>query len=519
MSFEKSRCNFIKKTKLKDEQIMLDSVINNLGSGEMQKLIWINAFPQIDNIEPLTKEISVSGKASLEIIFLNEENKINITETNMPFLTKLINDNVSPSTKVSINATVNDINFNESNSKVSAIMNFSVDTTNVSELELINGGDENICLKEDEIISQSLIKDNCINFTEEFSIAINEQFDRILSICSDVVVKDVDCRDNFFVVQGEIITKVYYIVCGETEKICFVSSSETFKREIEAPSLTENGCVEVEANIKKENIKYEQEVDDNTCKVMITTQVDLCFKAYEEFRVPCAKDLYSVRNNMEIIHNSYEKTKMITPIYFESKIEGNISLSEKEPRIDKLIGVSKGNLKPTNQYIKDGEIVLEGIVSVEIAYLNDELQAINCVKRELPYVISEKIDVPSNYTICAKEVLCDVEVIARRGRELFLDAKIKAYVKVFGVEKDEVITDAIMGESLPVKEEAIEIYFGKVGDDIWEIAKELRTHPEVIIEQNLELVSPLLQNSNIVVYHQKNPNPTSLLLSKSKMEY
>ncbi|MDD2445274.1 MAG: DUF3794 domain-containing protein [Clostridia bacterium] len=519
MSFEKSRCNFIKKTKLKDEQIMLDSVINNLGSGEMQKLIWINAFPQIDNIEPLTKEVSISGKANLEIIFLNDENKISITESSIPFLTKFINDNVNPSTKVSINATVNDLSFNETNSKVSAIMNFSVDTTNISELELINGGDENICLKEDEIVSQSLLKDDCINFNEEFSITINEQFDRILSVCSDVIVKDVDCRDNFFVVQGEIITKVYYIVCGETEKICFVSNNEGFKREIEAPSLTENACVEIDANIKKENIKYEQEISDNTCKIIITAPIDLCFKAYEEFRVPCAKDLYSIRNNIEIINSAYEKTKIIPPIYFENKIEGNISLNEKEPRIDKLLGVSKGNLKPTNQYIKNGEIVLEGIVSVEIAYLNDELQAINCVRRELPYVISEKIDVSSGFKICAKEVLSDVDVIARRGRELFLDAKIKAYVKVFGVEKGEVITDAIMGEPLPAKEDAIEIYFGKTGDDLWEIAKELRTHPEVIIEQNPDLVSPLLQNSNIVIYYQKKPNPTSLLLAKNKIEY
>ncbi|MDD3231882.1 MAG: LysM domain-containing protein, partial [Clostridia bacterium] len=89
----------------------------------------------------------------------------------------------------------------------------------------------------------------------------------------------------------------------------------------------------------------------------------------------------------------------------------------------------------------------------------------------------------------------------------------------FGTEKGTVITDAIMGEPLPIKEEAIEIYFAKAGDNLWEIAKELRTQPDVIIEQNPDFVSPLLENKNIMIYHQKNTNPTSAILGKKTFDY
>lgn len=519
MSFEKSKCNFIKKSRLKDEQIMLDGAINSVSGGDFQKMLWTNACPQIDNMEPLTKEISVSGKVMIEAVFLDNENKVCTAETNLPFLTKFMNENISPATKVNINATVSDINFDEKSSRVSAVISFSVDIINVSELELLNGGDEHICLKEDEIISQKLLKDDCITFNEEQKIQITESFDRIISVCTDSVVKDITCQENFFTVQGEIITKVFYVMCGETEKIGSVSAVETFKREVEVASLSDSASVEIEIDIKKENLKFEQENSENGCNVIITVPINLCYKAYEEIKIACASDLFSLKNNLEIVCSDYEKTKIIPAMFFESKIEGSISLSEREPRIDKLLGVSKGTLKPTNQYIKDGEIVLEGIVSVNVMYLNDETQSIHSIKKELPYVISEKTEAPENFNICARLVLCDVDVIARRGRELFLDAKIKANVRFFGSEKGSIITDAIMGEPLPMKEEAIEIYFGRAGDVMWDIAKELRTRPEVIIEQNPEILSPLTENCNIIIYHQKNINPTSILLAKKNFDF
>jgi len=519
MSFEKSRCNFIKKSRLKGEQIMLDGAINSISGGDFQKMLWINACPQIDSVEPLTKEISVSGKAMIEAVFIDSENKVCTAETSLPFLTKFINENVNPTTKINLNATISDINFEESNSRVSSVINFDVDITSVNELELLNGGDENICLKEDEIVSQKLLKDDCITFNEEQKVTITESFDRIISVCTDVVIKDITCNANFFIVQGELLTKIFYVICGETERIISVSAVESFKREIEVGSLSENSSVEIEINVKKENLKFEQENIENGSNVIITVPLDLCFKAYEEIKIACASDLFSLKNNLEIVSNDYERTKIVSAMYFESKIEGSISLSEKEPRIDKLLGVSKGIIKPTNQYIKDGEIVLEGIVSVNVVYLNDETQTINCVKKDLPYIISEKTEVEASFNICARLVLCDVDVIARRGRELFLDAKIKASVRFFGALKGTLITDAIMGEPLPMKEEAIEIYFGKTGDKMWDIAKELRTRPEVIVEQNPEINSPLSENCNIIIYHQKNVNPTSILLAKKNIEY
>ena len=519
MSFEKSKCNFIKKIKLRDEQIMLDSVISGTGSGDIKKIVWINAYPQIDTTEALTREISVSGKAVIEIVFLDEDNKICSAESALPFLTKFLNDSVKPSTKININAVMNDINFDERNAKISAVINFSIDITNMDEIELLNGGDDNICLKEDEIISQNLVKDDCITFNEELKLAINESFDKILSVNSDVVIKDIDCRNNFFVIQGEIITKIFYVVCGEIDQICFVSSTENFKREIETPALSNKARVEVEAIIKKENLKYETDNDGTTCNIIVNAPITLCFNVYDEINIPCATDLYSLKNNLDIVTGSFENTNIMSSLYFESRVEGSISLGDSEPRIDKMLGFSKGNSKITNQYIKDGEIVLEGIVGVDIMYLNDELQKINCVRKEIPFVVYEKTDAPKDFNICSRIVLCDVEVVARRGRELFIDAKIKANIRFFGSEKGTVITDAIMGEPLPIKEEAIEIYFAKAGDNLWEIAKELRTQPNVIIEQNPDFVNPLLENKNIIIYHQKNTNTSAAILGKKFFDY
>ena len=502
MSFEKSKCNYINKTKLKDEQIMLDCAMNLDNNGELSKILWINVYPQIDTVEPLTKEVGYSGKAIFEVVFLDTENKIRTAENTVPFLNKFINENIQPSSKINITPSVVEANYIENYDKIQALINLEATVYNCSNIEILNGGDEDICIKEEEIVSHSLVKDDCLSFNEELAYSVNEKYDRILSVCSNVIVKEITPEKDFFTVQGEIHTAIQYVTADETEKINKVIFTEPFKREIEVIGLTESSQVETIAFVKRDAYKFE--VDEETAKVVITAPITVCFKAFESLVMPYAIDLFSLKNNLEIVTNSYQKTMFLENDFFDKKVEGSTSLAENEPRIDKLIGFSGGVLKPTNQYLKNNEIFLEGIISFDVAYLNDEMGKITTLKKEIPYTISEKCNVPENAQVFTQQFLTDTEITSRRGREIFIDAKIKVFLTSSKDVSDAVITDVIMGEPLPPKEHAIEIYFGKSGDNIWDISKELKVQPQIIITQNPDVNLPLEQNENIVIYNQKN---------------
>mgnify|MGYP003300047506 CR=1 FL=1 len=144
------------------------------------------------------------------------------------------------------------------------------------------------------------------------------------------------------------------------------------------------------------------------------------FKAFDKMQVNVANDLFSITHALSVVTNSYSKTEMQTPEYFEAKVEGSISIEDTQPRIDKIIGFSNANLNVTNFYVQDGVFVVEGIVSFDIAYLNDEMGNVITTHIEIPFSINTKLQIDNDAVLFPQIDLADVEVTARRGREIYI---------------------------------------------------------------------------------------------------
>ena len=97
---EKNNCSFLCKRKLQDEQIIVETGFAPVG---LKKVLWVDAYVQIDNIEPLNREVSYSGKVVFDVVFLDEANNIQTESLTSPFLNKIINENISANSKVVIN--------------------------------------------------------------------------------------------------------------------------------------------------------------------------------------------------------------------------------------------------------------------------------------------------------------------------------------------------------------------------------------------------------------------------------
>ena len=218
----------------------------------------------------------------------------------------------------------------------------------------------------------------------------------------------------------------------------------------------------------------------------------------------CSSDIYSLTNNLELVTSSFQQIELENSEYFESKIEGGLTLSETQPRVDKILAVTSPYLISTNSYISDGEIVLEGIAYANVIYLNDEEMTTNSIQIEVPFKISEKTVASENYEIVANIILDNVDVIVKKGRELYFDAKVKAYVSYYRNKTEAVLSDAVEGDLLPAKEQAIEIYFGKQGNALWDIAKNLNISLETLKNQNPDVSEVLEENRNLIIYYQKN---------------
>ena len=174
-------------------------------------------------------------------------------------------------------------------------------------------------------------------------------------------------------------------------------------------------------------------------------------------------------------------------------------------RIDKYITTI--NIIPciSNFYIKDKNIYIEGTVSSNVIYLNDDNESIQSIQIEIPFVINKEVNVECDF-IDPNIYVYDIDVMVKRGREIYFDAKVKAFVNVVRKYNNELITKIESVSEIPNRNNAIEIYFAKEGESFWEIGKNLKIPTEMISSQNPELTDPLEKDQNIALYFQKGIN-------------
>ena len=499
MSVEKTKLDFFSKRRIEEEQVLVESILN---VPDAQKILWVEATAQVETVDAMTKEASFSGQVFLNAVYLDENKKIRATNIASPFLNKVICDGVTPDSRLQLVANIASCDFDESKSKVQCVVGVWGDVVTPQSAEIVCGGDASVCVKADDVTAQGLIRQDSVLFTQEITYPITDKMENILRVSSKVCLKEVIAGESMFTVSGEIATVIKYIEESEEgDKIQTLNFTEPFRREIEAKGLTENGIVEAFACVRQDAYKYELDKEAN--RVLIEVPILVAYRIYEMVALPRAVDVFCLTNNLGITTASVEKSNVENTEFFETKFEGSVQLDAAAPRIDKIMGFSNPNLVITGAEIDGEKIYLEGIVSFDLAYFNDELADVITIRQEIPFKISLKTenfgDQPTN--IVAQIV--DADVVSRRGREVLMDCKIKVQMAGKTDDVDAIISDVQFGEALPEKTHAIEIYFGKKGDDLWQIAKELKVQPEIITAQNPDLILPLEQSENIVIYNAK----------------
>ena len=162
------------------------------------------------------------------------------------------------------------------------------------------------------------------------------------------------------------------------------------------------------------------------------------------------------------------------------------------------------NLCVTNAFIKNGEINVEGITKTNVIYLNDETNSLHSVLIEVPFVVSERANVPcENAEVEVSAVLYDVDVVVKKGRDFYFDAKLKIKASYDCDQVGAVISSIAEEGDLEEKDCAIEVVFAKAGQSAWDIAKSLKVRETLITLQNPEVVFPLDKDENVIVYYQK----------------
>ena len=506
MSFEKNKFQVVKKKRLPKSEFNVECNIPL--ENEIGKIFSVCHSAQAENAEVINGVVNYSGTIDICVLYSTVDGEICTLNSSCPFSSKFEDSQISVGDKVGIKCEV--VNYSidsvtNSNIKINCTVEQSGVIISCQDVETIMPIDDEICTKKEEIYVNTFIGEASEVFTMDSEISIKEPVRKVILCESQVSVKNVEGGVNFVSVSGEVVNRILYLTENDRYETSFVT--ENFKEEIELEGVSQNSIVEAKAFVKHSQVKCDVVEQDRGVSIKINVPVSIKVCAYEEKQVSVIKDLYSQTEELEVSTSSFDMTKSLPADYFETKIDGNLTLDEDKPRIDKVLFVARTELSLSNAYIQNGEIFVEGVAKANVVYLNDEENSNNSVVVEVPFVVSDKTTAPcENPNISVSAILYDVDVVAKKGRELFFDGKLKVRVEYDCEEVSAVISSVETKGEMLERDCSVELVYAKSGTDSWDIAKQYRVSEEMVQIQNPEITFPLQEDTSIVLYFQKVKN-------------
>lgn len=497
----------MKKYKLTPEQMLLENNIT-IEVGEISKVLACFADVDIDRtVEAMNGEANVSGRVVLNVVYVTDGGEINNQNCISPFIYKLKNEVIDPGCKFNLFASVVGTEIDKINGnqlKVITTINFDgVVIKNVETKYLKDGGSGTYTLKVEQSVT-SHEKQICDKFEETLEAKVKGGVKKVLMTNVELAVREYTPGLNFVLAECELYARVLYVDGGETPEMQTIAITKSIKQEIEVDGINKESDVDLFPFIIKDGVGTELAEDGEETTITIKVPIMVCVNTYTKNNIFSVQDLYSTTNIIEVQNNETENCENCGAEYVDGKIEGNVVLSDNNPRIDKYLCTTNIKTTNSNYYVKDGTLTIEGVVSANVIYLNDELGEILSVEVEMPYIIDKKVDWGDDVILEPIVCICDVDVMVKRGREIFFDARAKAYVNITRPTTMRFIANVNSVGELGPKDSAIEVYFAKSGERVWDIAKGLKVSSEMICNQNPEITDPLEKDQNIAIYYQKN---------------
>lgn len=503
MAFESNNFQVAKKYRLPKGEFTVECSVPV--EGEIEKIFTISSDVTVGTNEVLTGSVNYTGDIETCIIYMLEGGEVGSTHTSCPFSSKFEDGNIQAGQRAVIRARVKSY-------KIGKVGNGSVNITYTLEqmgfvvankdVQTITSNDEDISLKREDMKVIHMIGDKCASICAEIPMTTREPIKKLLLCESQASVKDVEPGLNYVAVTGEIVTRVLYLTENDKFETAYVF--ENFREEIEIEGVTRDSSAEAFAFVRYNEVKAVVDNDEKGARVQISVPVDICAIAYNEVDVDVVADLYSTKNELGLTTTSFTMTKNLPSEVVEGKIEGNLVIEDDKPRVDKILFNGGNSVEITSTYQDDDMLKVEGIARTTVVYLNDEESSLNAVEIEIPFVLSDRTALPEGADICTSATITDVDVVVKKGRELFYDAKVKVIVRLNTDEVSAVISDVELRDEIPERDYAMEIVFGKEGQTLWDIAKNKNVKEAQVAEQNPDILFPLSEDKELILFYQNN---------------
>ncbi len=454
-----------------------------------------------EKIECASGKALYTGKLNVRVLYLDTDNMTNIVTDSQNITGSFVDPSISTDScaliknKNVVSNVLNKDTLLKINCDVtltpSIYLNLSMKNTSIN-LENM------VCKKTDlKVVTLSNVIDT--DFNHSINLETSNNVSKILTSNSMVNLNSIETNDGYFTIEGNISTSVIY----ETDKdgelmIEELSDTERFKTDITNPNITKSSILDIVLSLDDTNDNISKENDDENNIITITNKILVKGIESRESSIDTIVDLFSTQNEIETSFIKRETLTNSNLCFFDENVSNETTLNEDEPAIDKIISNSCINTEVTNTYFKNDTFTIEGVVSSNIIYI-DENKKCRSKLAEIPFVVNLNIDATENPLISVTPNVCDYKIRVKRGTIIELDYSLRFNVSIYNKQEQEILDNIKIGKGFDFSNYDYQIFIAKPEETLWDLSKRIKILPDDLTNLNPNLPSIMQGGERIII--------------------
>ena len=467
---------------------------------KIKNVLDINIFVFDIKTECGNGKAVVNGKIGMKVLYIDTDNITNTLTDSVPFSESYVNPSITNDCVMIFS--VEHISYNilsiEGNLKVNcesllkplAYMNLPLGNTN---------NYNNMIVKKSQMETSTINQYINTNFEYTTTFETKDSISKVLYHNAHFANTKTTCFDGYVVVEGKLYsTLVYETQVDDQYVIKELTDCFNLKTDVELSNVTNENILDAALVVDKFKETISTEVDDANNVITVVNNLKLEGVCLKNISIDIVDDLYSTENELELNYNKRDFVKSSICDVVETSVSGEIMLSNQETAIDAVISNLTICPEITNSYLKDGFIFVEGLISSNLTYIdeNKEYKQKPC---EIPFIVNTNIAgenvLGSNSTVN----VIDCKVKIKRGTIIELDYKLCVKTCNHELANKDMVDSVKIGKQLDFSNYDYQIYLAKPNETIWELCKRIKTTPENLRSYNKNLPLELTGNEKIIV--------------------
>lgn len=462
---------------------------------DVQNILYVDVIPIIEDTAINSEQLTITGNVEFNVIYCSAEETPRIvrTSTLIPFKNSFDVPNLSSNSNFNICISSNSTEANILNErKIALKSNICVTVcffteNNAEFIDSIDNNNNIESLCNTINIPTVLCCDSIKTSVSESTIILSNlpSIEEIIKYDSKIINEETVISDGKVMFKGELVVTVWYT--SEDKKICSFEYIIPYSNFLDGHTLKEDALLDLTSTVNNLSLKVCPDSDElmRVLEYNATISTYICIFKNESINV--ISDIYSTNAQITPKTEAFKYTTVSKKQFENISFRGIITIPENE-NINVL--TTLGKLKNLSINTVEGISTLSGNVEVTLVYKTDSSNNIE----------SSSVDMPINHSLSSSinnissANITNIEAIQTETGKF--DIKLTMNVDGNNIETNNInlITEIIETENSINKPHGIIIYYPKVGDSLWKIAKKYGTTVD-----KLKTINNLADSNMIVI--------------------